>query len=225
MASIPEAKSGSEKLEYLLFQVAVEKDQTAFAELYSATKGKLFSTVILIVKRSAIAEEIIQETYVRIWKNAGSYNRSLGSPMNWMIIIARNLAIDHVRKSAKVIYSDDSALSDMPTDGLTALEEIESIEDQQTTTKEKYEIFFALQSLSRTRRDLIIAAYIYGESREQISNRTGVPVNTIKTWIRRSLLEVKATLQNRKTQHEIAFSKHTVVVQKNGAEIFTSMRS
>ena len=144
MTSVSEAKSGSEKLEYLLFQVAAEKDQTAFSELYSATKGKLFSTVVLIVKRSAIAEEIIQDAYVRIWQSAASYNRSLGSPMNWMIIIARNLAIDHVRKSAKIFYSDDAKLSHLPADGPTALEEIESLEDHQTTLKKKYDIFFAL---------------------------------------------------------------------------------
>ena len=225
MARISEAQSGSEKLEYLLFQVAAKKDQAAFAKLYSATKGKLFSTTILIVKRSAIAEEIIQDAYVRIWLNAGSYNRSLGSPMNWMIIIARNLAIDHVRKSAKVVHSDESMLSDLPADGLTALEEIESLEDQQTAIKEKYDVFFALQSLDRTRRDLIIAAYIYGESREQISNRTGVPINTVKTWIRRSLLEVKAILQNTKNRHEIALSTYRDVAQKNCLERETPMRS
>lgn len=207
MLTMTATDSGSKKLEGLLAAVGAYKDQAAFGELYSATKGKLFSTVLLIVKRSDLTEEIIQEAYVRIWHSAGSYRSLRGSPMTWMITIARNLAIDIVRKPAPDIYSDASELLELPADGPTALETIEASEDQQTTIQQHRDVICALQALHPARRDLLIAAYIHGESREQISKRTGIPINTIKTWIRRSLLEVESMLRNKEKEREQVFSR------------------
>ena len=76
------------------------KDEAAFEKLYAATQRKIFSTILLMVKRGHLAEEILQEAYVRIWLNAGAYRPALGTPMVWMITIARNLAIDIARKSS-----------------------------------------------------------------------------------------------------------------------------
>ena len=84
------------------------KDAAAFERLYSSTKRKLFSTVLPIVKRRHLAEEVLQEAYVRIWLNAAQYKAPLGSPMNWMITIARNLAIDMARKPIREVHSEDS---------------------------------------------------------------------------------------------------------------------
>ena len=131
MLTMTATQSGSNELERLLAVIGARKDQAAFAALYSTTKRKLFSTVLLIVKRSDLAEEIIQEAYVRIWHSASSYRSSRGSPMTWMITIARNLAIDMVRKPAREIYSDGSELLELPADGPTAHEIIEDSEDQQ----------------------------------------------------------------------------------------------
>ncbi|WP_291859951.1 sigma-70 family RNA polymerase sigma factor [Bradyrhizobium sp.] len=190
------AESASGKLEHQLARIAAVKDQAAFAEIYAATRGKLFSTVLMIVKRSDLAEEIIQDTYVRIWSNAGSYRASSGSPMTWMIAIARNLAIDNVRKPNREVYAGESVLLEFRSELPSAAEAIEAAEDHRTAMVLQQKVFSALQALDPARRNLIIAAYINGESREQLSNRTGVPVNTIKTWIRRALLEVGAILRN-----------------------------
>lgn len=187
--------SGSEQLERLLLKMA-GKDEAAFERLYTATKRKLFSTVLPIVKRRYLAEEVLQEAYVRIWMNAALYQPALGSPMNWMITIARNLAIDMVRKPVLEIQSDDSVLFSIPADGPTALEAIEISEDQGNALNRRLNVLYALQALDPTRRHLVIAAYIRGESRKQLSQRYGVPVNTIKTWIRRALLETRASLLN-----------------------------
>ena len=186
--------------------IDARKDQAAFASLYAATKGKLFSTVLLIVKRWDLAEEIIQEVYVRIWHSASSYRALRGSPMTWMISIARNLAIDNVRKAAPERFLDDSELLEVAADGPTALDIIEGVQDQQMAIQQHRDVIGALQTLHPTRRDLIMAAYIHGESREQLSKRTGIPVNTIKTWIRRSLLEVESILRNTEKEREQTIS-------------------
>jgi RNA polymerase sigma-70 factor (ECF subfamily) len=169
------------------------KDEGAFEQLYIATKRKIFSTVLLIVKHRHLAEEVVQEAYVRIWLNAAQYKPSMASPMVWMIAIARNRAIDMARKPVREMQSDDSLLFSFPADGPTALEAIEMSEDQ---AMHQLKLLYALQALDPTRRRLIIAAYIRGESRKQLSERYGVPVNTIKTWIRRALLDTRASLQN-----------------------------
>jgi RNA polymerase sigma-70 factor (ECF subfamily) len=94
------------------------------------------------------------------------------------------------------MQSDDSVLFNFPSDGPTALEAIEISEDQADAVMHQLNVLYALQALDPTRRHLIIAAYIRGESRKQLSEQYGVPVNTIKTWIRRALLETRASLQN-----------------------------
>jgi len=194
MGGMHVAESDSKELERLLLRMS-RKDEAAFVKLHAATKRKLFSTVLHIVKRRHLAEEIVQEAYVRIWLNAAAYRPSLGSPMVWMIAIARNLAIDVARKPAREVYSDASVLSGFAADGPTALESMEIRENDSDTVRLQQSIFSALQALDPKRRHLVIAAYIHGESRHQLSELYGVPVNTIKTWIRRALLEVRAQIE------------------------------
>jgi RNA polymerase sigma-70 factor (ECF subfamily) len=194
MTDLRTMASGSNELECLLARMS-GRDEAAFERLYAATRRKLFSTVLPIVKRRHLAEEIVQEAYVRIWLNAASYRAALGSPMLWMIIIARNLAIDLARKPVREVVSDDSLLGNFPAEYPNPLEAIEISEDEADALMHQLKVQYALQTLDPARRRLIIAAYIRGESRKQLSVQYGVPVNTIKTWIRRALLEARASLQ------------------------------
>ena len=194
MTALCTMASGSKELERLLAQMS-RKDEAAFEKLHAATKRKLFATVLPIVKRRHLAEEVVQEAYVRIWLNAASYRPSLGTPMLWMIIIARNLAIDIARKPVREVVSDDSFLWSFPADYPNPLEAIEIWEDEADALMHQLKVQYALQALDPARRRLIIAAYIRGESRKQLSEQYGVPINTIKTWIRRALLEARASLQ------------------------------
>jgi RNA polymerase sigma-70 factor, ECF subfamily len=177
----------SQGLEALLAGCALG-NQAAFERLYHATKGKLFATALLIVKRGELAEEVVQETYVRIWSKAASYDPSLGSPIAWMAAIARNMAINLVRRPNIEVQSADDALLDVPAGGLSALDTIELSQQQRNALS-------ALQALDPMRRRLIVAAYLHGESREQLGKRFGVPAGTIKTWIRRSLMDTRAYLE------------------------------
>lgn len=187
------AQSSSAELERLLSRMS-RKDEAAFKTLHAATKRKLFSTVLPLVRRRHLADEILQEVYARIWQNAGTYRSALGSPMMWMITIARNLAIDVARKPTLEVYSDHSVMLNFPAEIPTALESIEIRENESETIKLQHSILSALQALEPSRRQLVIAAYIHGESRHRLSELYGVPVNTIKTWIRRALLEVRANV-------------------------------
>src|SRR5438270_1344065 len=85
------------ELVWLLAAVA-KGDEAAFERLYAATRAKLFGVVLRILRRQDLAEEVLQETYVRIWNSAGQFNPAVASPITWMASIARNRAIDVVRK-------------------------------------------------------------------------------------------------------------------------------
>ena len=89
------------ELVWLIAAVA-KGDEDAFERLYAATRAKLFGVVLRILRRQDLAEEVIQEAYVKIWNNAGQFNPGLSSPITWMASIARNRAIDVVRKRSEV---------------------------------------------------------------------------------------------------------------------------
>jgi len=160
-------------------------DEAAFGRLYELTARKMFGVALTILRRSDLAEEVIQEAYIRIWRKAGQYDPSLSSPITWMVTIVRNLAID-TRRRKVIDYGgdDDGVLSTLPSLQESALENIEASEQRGLA-------FAALKALDPFQRTLIVAAYVRGESREQLAARFGRPVSTIKTWLRRALLQVR----------------------------------
>src|ERR1700710_2381694 len=94
-----------------LIAAVAKGDQAAFERLYVATRAKLYGVVLRILRRQDLAEEVIQETYVKIWNSAGRFDPALASPITWMASIARNRAIDVVRKRSEVsIEEEPSAL-------------------------------------------------------------------------------------------------------------------
>ena len=193
MSGLRPERSDPTELEQLLLRMA-GGDEPAFEKLHATSRRKLFSTVLLVVRRRHLAEEIVQEAYVRIWLNAAAYRPALGSPMMWMITIARNLAIDAVRRPSREFSRDQSALLDFPADAPTALESMERRENESDTARLQQNMLSALQTLEPTRRHLVIAAYLHGESRHRLAEQYGVPVNTIRTWLRRALMHVRAQI-------------------------------
>ena len=174
-----------ERLVTLLAATAV-KDQAAFAELYELTKRKLFGVALTILRRRDLAEDALQEAYIRIWRSADRFEPLRGTPITWMATIVRNVAID-VKRSPAAEAGDDTLLTVIPFNGRSALDELEASDNYRRLQQ-------AMQALDPMKRKLIVAAYINGESREQLSQRFGAPVNTIKTWLRRAVLDLRAGL-------------------------------
>jgi RNA polymerase sigma-70 factor (ECF subfamily) len=175
-----------ETLNRLIAATAAE-DRAAFAELYDATRRKLFGIALTVLRRRDLAEDVLQEAYIRIWRNAARFDPARGSAITWMATIVRNLAID-VKRSPAAVATDDSALMVIPFNGRSALDEIEATDNEQRLRQ-------AMATLDPIKRKLVIAAYLQGQSREQLSERFGAPVNTIKTWLRRAVLDMRAVLE------------------------------
>src|SRR6267142_1412277 len=145
------------ELVWLIAAVA-KGDEAAFERLYAATRAKLFGVVLRILRRQDLAEEVIQETYVRIWNNAGQFNPALSSPITWMASIARNRAIDVVRKRTEASIEEEPAAMEVAADSP------------------------------------VLLAYYNGWSREQLAAKFDTPVNTVKTWLRRSMMDIRECL-------------------------------
>jgi RNA polymerase sigma-70 factor, ECF subfamily len=174
------------ELVWLLAAVA-KGDQAAFDKLYAATRAKLYGVALRILRRKDLADEVIQETYVKIWTSAGQFNPALASPITWMVAIARNRAIDTLRKKP------DVSLEEVPEAMEVAAETADPLAARELSEELK-RLLGCIGRLDGDRRKLVLLAYYDGFSREQLAQQLGKPVNTIKTWLRRSLLEIRECL-------------------------------
>src|ERR1700743_2176082 len=91
-------------------------DQAAFERLYAATRAKLFGVVLRILRRQDLAEEVIQEAYVKIWNSAGQFNPGLSSPITWMASLVRKRALDVVRKRSEVSIEEEPSAMEVAAD-------------------------------------------------------------------------------------------------------------
>lgn len=178
----PAKHEGSERLARLLVRVSL-KDPRAFADLHALTRNKLRKTVRAIGASPCEIDDILQESYVKIWRNAARFDPDRASAIAWMCTIARNTAIDAARaRKTSMVEMKEALWVPMPA---------ESSEDDFDYSSAEPVAALALARLPEDRRRLITLAYIDGESRASLSQRFGVPVNTIKTWLRRTLEAVR----------------------------------
>ena len=176
----------------LLAEVA-SGDKSAFARLYGLTSRKLFGVALRILRDRSAAEDIVQEVYVRIWRNASSYDVNLASPIAWMASIVRHCAIDKLRKQKleTAEFGDESARVDACEPD--PAEEIDMAQRRAIA-------FAAIRKMDPAKRDLILLAYVREQSRDSLARTFGVPTGTIKTNLRRSLLELRQSMQREAEQ-------------------------
>jgi RNA polymerase sigma-70 factor, ECF subfamily len=170
----------------LLSRIAA-RDAAAFAALYKQTSAKLYGVVARILTRGDVAADVLQEAYVRIWEKAGDFDPVKGSALAWMATIARNRALDEVRRVRPL------SLEDQPEGFEPAAEEIDPL-----AARERSEGLAALvdclKALDEEKRAIVLLAYYGGSSREALAKRFGRPVPTIKTWLHRSLAQLRDCL-------------------------------
>lgn len=175
-----------EKLEKLL-QAAAKGDKTAFRDVYNATSAKLFAVAVRILKRADLAEDVMQDAYLKIWDAAPNYSPELGSPVGWMVAITRNRAIDVLRKRVEVHVDDENERSEQADDAPDPFE-------LTAQSNELKALLGCMGNLRPQQRQCLLMAYYYGYTHEEIADRMKKPVGTIKSWIRRSLVRVQECL-------------------------------
>ena len=170
----------------LLKRVAA-RDAAAFSALYKRTSARLYGVVARILAGGEAAEAL-QEAYVRVWEKAGDFDPAKGSALAWMATIARNRALDEVRRvrppSASLDEGEGFELADEAVDPLAARERSEALSA----------LIGCLERLEKDKRSMVLLAYYHGLSREALAKRFGAPAPTIKTWLRRSLAQLRDCL-------------------------------
>jgi len=171
------------ELVWLLAAVA-KGDQAAFERLYGATRAKLYGVLLRILGRPELAAEVMQEIYLKVWKTADKFDPKIASPIAWMVAMAHNRAIDIARKRGEVSIEETPEALSVPAETPTPLARREM-------TDELRRLLSCLGKLDPEKQRIVLLAYYSGWSREQLSTKLDIPVNTIKTWLRRSLLEIR----------------------------------
>jgi RNA polymerase sigma-70 factor (ECF subfamily) len=176
----------ADEISELISRVALG-NREAFRALYSATSPKLFGVCLRILKDRAEAEDMVQEVYIKISKDSAKFVPSDYSPMSWLIAIARNQAIDRIRarKPDAVDIDDMIDLSDnSPTP-----------EKEAVLSSEKRQIEGCLDELEVAKAKAVRGAYLEGYSYQELAEQQKIPLNTIRTWLRRSLLTLRECLE------------------------------
>jgi RNA polymerase sigma-70 factor (ECF subfamily) len=180
--------AAGDDLALLLGRVAA-RDAAAFAALYRATHAVLYGVVARILTRGDASGEALQEAYVRIWEKAGEFDPAKGSPLGWMATIARNRALDEVRRVRP------ASLEDMPEGFEPAAETVDPLAAR-SRSERLAALIACLGNLEADKREAVLLAYYHGLSREALARRFGAPTATIKTWLRRSLMQLRECLES-----------------------------
>ena len=170
-----------------LLRAVANGDRAALSVLYRRTSAKLFGICSRVLDSPAEAEDVLQEVYVTVWGKASRFDEHKASPITWLSVIARNKAIDRLRMRRPATDGLEAA-SDIPDSGASAFELVEQDQQIQRLTG-------CLDELEERQQASIRAAFLDGASYPQLAEREGVPLGTMKSWIRRGLARLKGCLE------------------------------
>ncbi len=163
-------------------------DRAAFGELYETSKSKLFAVALRIVRERHIAEEVLQDSFVKIWHHSADYTAAKSAPMTWMTAIVRNRSLDIVRRPAREIADDNDFFAlNLPDDGPTPPEQLANKRDQAHIVR-------CMQDLEGEQHRAITLAFFQGLSHTEVAVKLAKPLGTVKTHIRRGLMKLKDCL-------------------------------
>jgi RNA polymerase sigma-70 factor (ECF subfamily) len=163
--------------------------RTAFDALYRATSAKLFGICLHFLPDRGEAEDLLQEIYANIWRKAAQFDAERASAGAWLTMIARNKAIDRLRTSpARHRHRPIEDAADISDSGPSPLQHVEASAD-------RARLEACMDKLDDHRRALIRTAFFEGVTYETLAERSGSPLSTMKSWIRRGLMQLRACLE------------------------------
>lgn len=172
-------------IEKMISRIALG-DRAAFNSLYSATSAKLFGVCLRVLGDRAETEDAIQDVYIKIWHSAGRYSANGYSPMTWLITVARNTAIDRLRARKRG--------ADQMDEDFDMRDETPGPEAAAIAKSEAARIKGCLDELDDEKSQAVQLAYLDGYTYADLADRFSIPLNTMRTWLRRSLLKLKDCL-------------------------------
>lgn len=177
----------TETLEQLLARTAMG-DRAAFKRLYHRIAPKMFSLCVRMLRDRGEAEEVLQEAFVTVWRRADGYNPELAGANTWLTTLVRNRAIDRLRQRRGCPTADPLDLERLP-------EENRGPADHAEASQEYLRLERCLGQLDVKHRRLVREAFFTGATYNQLASRTQVPLSTMKSWIRRALMQLRMCLE------------------------------
>ena len=184
--TLAKVTSVTEPLAELLSETS-RGDRQAFQRVYRLASPKLFAIALRIAGRRDLAEEILQEAFLTVWRKADQYNESRGKPLAWMATIVRHRAIDRLRRDGR----EPRRQSELPEAGLGA----QDLATARFAAGAAEDVRGCLDRLQDKQRKAILLAYYYGLSHEELAVDLDAPLGTVKSWVRRGLLRLKDCLE------------------------------
>lgn len=181
---MPATDARRAEVEALIARVAL-RDRAAFDALYAATADKLHAVCLSVLKDRPAAEETLQEVFLRVWASADRYAANGLSPMTWLITIARNRAIDRLRaRQGRPATAPAEAAEEIASDA-------PSPEALAIASQQRAMLADCLSQLDAVQAGAVRAVYLEGASYADLAQREGKPLNTVRSWLRRSLIKLK----------------------------------
>lgn len=177
----------ADRLDALLLSVA-EGDRTAFESLYRAASSRLFGICLRLLQDRAEAEDVLQEVFVAIWNKAHQFDPGRAGAAAWLATIARNRAVDRLRTlPARGALAPIDVAEDVVDGGASPLQTATAADD-------RARLEACMEQLEPRRRSLIRAAFFDGSTYEELAERIASPLGSVKSWIRRGLLQLRGCL-------------------------------
>lgn len=176
---------------------AALKDAFAFRKLYEASAPRLYGLALRILRRRELAEEALQESFVAIWDHARDYQEGLAAPMTWMSTIVRNKSFDVLRRHRHEAENDGGEFDDAVM--ATLRDPVANPADLLQLSSEAKALAACMAALDEQHRHAVGLAFFHDLSHSEVARRLALPLGTVKTWIRRSLVRLHDCLTGRRT--------------------------
>jgi RNA polymerase sigma-70 factor (ECF subfamily) len=171
-----------------LLAACARGDRAALQAIYRAEAGRMVAVAQRILKRRALAEDVVQDAFVLVWRNAAKFDPARGAALTWIYTILRNRALTILRSESRVEATDAPIGDDVMDEAETPEAAIARLSDSEA-------LRHCLNRLEPKRRMAIALAYVHGLSHGELAGRLGIPLGTIKSWMRRSLMSLRECLQ------------------------------
>lgn len=177
-------------LDITLVQQVLQRDMRAFEQLYDRRCRLVYGLVYRIVQQAGTAEEIVQDVFLQLWRNASQYDASRGPFLPWLLIMARNRALDTLRLKSERQRRREDQTEELP--GICTVPAFEKQLDEKRRASRIRELMTGLQPQQKRAIEL---AYFEGLSHTEIAETLKEPLGTVKSWIRNGLLRLREGLQ------------------------------
>lgn len=164
----------------------VRQNEQALAELYEMTAGRVYALALRITRNVQTAEEVVEDTFWQVWRQAPRFDDARGSVVGWILTITRSRALDALRRGDRAEPLDEERLADLASG--------EDPQDLLAAVQREHRLHAALRELEPLPRQLLALSFFRGLSHEEIASQMSMPLGTVKSHIRRSLLRLRDLL-------------------------------